>query len=115
MSAFDRRAGRVSTHSLGRASSDLRSKRLKGGKWHTEGGLKGLQGCSEKDLKGDVLGESGTTIIHMILLPKVQRRKDDAWRRCKTHDMSINVRCKREIGLCNNASAGCAAMLPTLH
>jgi hypothetical protein len=33
MSAFDKRAGRVSAHSLGRASSVLRSKRLKDGRW----------------------------------------------------------------------------------
>ena len=32
MSAFDKRTGRVSAHSLGRASSALRSKRLKDGK-----------------------------------------------------------------------------------
>ena len=56
------------------------------------------KGCSQKkalkgDLnKGDVLRESGSTIIYMILLPKVQRREDDAWRRCKTRDIAINVR-----------------------
>jgi hypothetical protein len=41
MSAFDKRAGRVSAHSLGRASCVLRSKRLKMGKWHTEGEREG--------------------------------------------------------------------------
>ena len=59
MSAFDKRTGSVSAHSLGRASSVLRSKRLKDGKRHTARGTE----------KGNVLGESGSTIIYMILLP----------------------------------------------
>ena len=88
MSAFDKRTGRVSAHLLGRASSVLR---LKDGKQHSEGELQRV--LSKSDLKkGDVLGESGSTIIYMILLPKVQRRKDDAWRGCKTRGISINIR-----------------------
>ena len=86
MSAFDKRTGHVSAHSLGRASSALRSERLIDGKQHTEGN------CKDALKKGSVLRESGSTIIYMILLPKVQRRKDDAWRRCKTRDIAINVR-----------------------
>ena len=64
MSAFDKRTGCVSAHLLGRASSVLRSKRLKGGKRRTEGDLN----------EDDLFGESGSAIIYMISLPKVQKR-----------------------------------------
>ena len=53
-------------------SSGLRSKRLKDGKQHTARGTEkeALKKCLKGDLKkGPVLGESGSTIIHMILLP----------------------------------------------
>ena len=50
MSAFDKRTGRVSAHLLGRASSILRSKRLKDGKWHTARGTE--KDALEEGLKG---------------------------------------------------------------
>jgi hypothetical protein len=60
MSAFDKRTGRVSAHSLGRASSALRSKRLKDGKWHTEGELKGNSKTAK--VKDGLLRESSSAI-----------------------------------------------------
>ena len=47
MSVFDKRTGRVSAHSLGRASSALRSKRLKDGKMALRRGT--AKGALEKD------------------------------------------------------------------
>ena len=50
---------------------------------HRRGAAKGEEGA--------VLGESGSTIIYMILLSKVQRaerRKDNMWCHCKTHDIN---------------------------
>ena len=50
MSAFDKRIGRVSAHSLGRASSALRSKRLKDGQT-------ALRRVTGKSFKGALEGE----------------------------------------------------------
>ena len=62
MSAFDKRTGRVSAHSLRRVSSALRSKRLKDGKTALRRGTaKVFKGVLEKD----VLGESSSAIIYM--------------------------------------------------
>ena len=62
MSAFDKRTGRVSAHLPGRASSVLRSKRLKDGKRHTARGTekdaleKGLKGRLKKGQEGSSIG-----------------------------------------------------------
>ena len=62
MSAFDKRTGRVSAHSLRRASSALRSKRLKDGKTALRRGTAKVFKCA---LEKDVLGESSSAIIYM--------------------------------------------------
>ena len=53
----------MSAHSLGRASSALRSKRLSDGKTALRRGT--AKGALERDAltKGSLLGESGSTII----------------------------------------------------
>ena len=65
MLAFDKRTGRVSAHSLGRASSALRSKRLKEGKTVLRSGTaKVVKAALEKDAlkRSAVLGESNSAI-----------------------------------------------------
>jgi hypothetical protein len=84
LSAFDKRAGRVSAHLLGRASSVLRSKRLKDGRWSKI--LKGGQKWCKM-----IYWESGSAYIYI-------HGPEKKWRRCKTRDRRIDNKCQMQEG-----------------